>query len=121
MSDQSLQTRPRVESGGPAGTAAPFVSGTAPVAGAEGRRPAAESLADRGLPFAGIAGAAAGAIAGAVAGVAAGTAFPELCGALGTMLGSGIAAVGWCGVAGLCERRANREREHLPVAPTGGW
>jgi len=55
-----------------------------------------ESLADRVLAFAAMAGAVGGAIGGAALGMEAGTAFPLVCGTLGTMLGSGLAAGGWC-------------------------
>ena len=55
-----------------------------------------ESLADRGLSLAAMSGAVGGALAGAVLGAEVGSAFPVLCGALGTMLGSGLAAGAWC-------------------------
>lgn len=55
-----------------------------------------ESFADRGLALVAMAGAVGGAITGAVLGTEAGVAFPVLCGALGTMLGSLTAAGGWC-------------------------
>jgi hypothetical protein len=55
-----------------------------------------ESLADQVLSFVAMAGAVGGAIAGAILGAEVGSAFPVLCGALGTMLGSGLAAGAWC-------------------------
>jgi hypothetical protein len=55
-----------------------------------------ESGADRVLTFAAMAGAVGGAVGGAALGAAAGTAFPIAWGTLGTMLGSGSAAAGWC-------------------------
>ena len=55
-----------------------------------------ESLAERGVAPAGMCGAVAGAVAGATLGAAAGTAFLTVCGMAGTMLGSGLTAVGWC-------------------------
>lgn len=55
-----------------------------------------EPLADQVMPFVAMAGAVSGAIAGAVLGAEADSAFPVLCGALGTMLGSGLAAGAWC-------------------------
>ena len=58
-----------------------------------------ESLADRGLAPAGMGGGVAGAVAGAALGAAAGGFFPALCGMLGTVLGSGLAAFGWCLIA----------------------
>ena len=55
-----------------------------------------ESLEDRVFTFAAMAGAVGGAIGGTVLGAAVGTAYPIACGALGTMLGSGVTAGGWC-------------------------
>jgi hypothetical protein len=55
-----------------------------------------ESLADRGLPLVAMVGAVGGAIGGAALGAEIGTAFPLAFGTLGTMLGSGAAAGGWC-------------------------
>ncbi len=59
-----------------------------------------ESFADRGLALVAMAGAVGGAVTGAVLGTEAGAAFPVLCGALGTVLGSLTAAGGWCLFAG---------------------
>jgi hypothetical protein len=54
-----------------------------------------ESLADWGLALTVMPGAVVGALVGAVLGSGAGTAVPLVCGTLGTMLGSGLAAGVW--------------------------
>lgn len=61
-----------------------------------------ETLTDRLMAFTAMGGAVVGALAGTVLGTEAGGAFPAVCGALGTMLGSGLAAGAWCAVADLC-------------------
>jgi hypothetical protein len=97
------------------------------VAGAEtGARPAST---DRILSLAAMGGAASGAVAGAALGAAGGSAFPELCGTLGAMLGSGLLAGGWCLFVGLWAglsvrnevRRAFRPTERHPAPPTPAW
>jgi hypothetical protein len=55
-----------------------------------------EPLVDRVLSIVAMVGGAGGATAGVVLGAEADTAFPVACGTLGTMLGSGLAAGGWC-------------------------
>ena len=60
--------------------------------GATGREP----FSDQVLSLAAMGGAVAGAFAGTVLGAEAGTTFPVACGTLGTMLGSGLTATGWC-------------------------
>jgi hypothetical protein len=71
-----------------------------------------ESLADRVLPFAAMLGAVGGAIGGTVLGFGVGTAFPIMCGALGTMLGSGLIGGGWCLLARACTSRSARSEAH---------
>lgn len=74
---------------------------TAAVAEVDAETCPGESLAERGLAPAGMGGALVGAVAGAALGAAAGSAFPVVCGMLGTMFGSGLAAVAWCRLARL--------------------
>ncbi len=52
--------------------------------------------------------AAAGAVVGAVVGTEVGVGFPELYGSLGTILGSGLAAVAWGAIAALRSVRGER-------------
>ena len=75
-----------------------------------------ESLADRGLTVVAVAGAVGGAIGGAVLGADIGTAFPLACGTLGTMLGSGSAAGGWCLLTRAWARVVTPSRVHHPIA-----
>jgi hypothetical protein len=88
-----------------------------------------EPLADRVLSLAAMGGAVCGAVAGAALGAEIGTAFPIMCGALGTMLGSGLTAGGWCLLVGLwtglsagkhVRHRFDPVAEPQPVAPAAG-
>lgn len=55
-----------------------------------------ESFADHALSLVAMTGAVGGALAGAALGADVGGAFPVLCGGVGTILGSGLAAGAWC-------------------------
>jgi hypothetical protein len=85
----------------------------------EGTRECDESLADRVLSLVAMVGAVSGAVGGTVLGVEADIAFPVACGTLGTMLGGGLAAGGWCLLDRLWTRQADssadqREQNHTP-------
>jgi hypothetical protein len=79
--------------------------------------PARETFADRVLTFAAMAGAVGGAIGGAVLGAEVGTAFPAVCGTLGTMIGSGATAGGWCLLAHLRAGPFTKRAVHHASAP----
>jgi hypothetical protein len=68
-----------------------------------------ESLVDSLLTIVAMVGAVGGAILGAALGAAVGTAFPLAWGTLGTMLGSGLAAGGWCLLAHFWARGSTQE------------
>lgn len=59
----------------------------------------AESLVERGVVPAGIAGAIGGALGAVALGATTGTAYPEACGAAGVMFGSAGAALVWWALA----------------------
>jgi hypothetical protein len=63
-----------------------------------------ESLAERVLSLVAVGGAVGGAIAGTALGAEADGAFPAVYGALGTMLGSGVATGTWCLITDLWNR-----------------
>ncbi|MBN9123100.1 MAG: hypothetical protein J0I06_28830 [Planctomycetes bacterium] len=88
-----------------------------------------ESFADRVLSLVAMGGAVGGAVAGAALGSQIGSAFPVVCGGLGTMLGSGLIAGGWCLLVGLWTGRSDgngspheidRTADRQPVAAAHG-
>jgi hypothetical protein len=90
-----------------------------------------ESFGNWGLSLAAMSGAVAGAVGGMALGAEFGTAIPLVWGTLGTMLGSGLLAGGWCLLASLWPvRRAHAEVQHerdqateptaISPAPTAG-
>lgn len=72
--------------------------------GVTGTPATSESLADRGLPFAGMGGAVGGGFAAFALGADFGAAYPVVVGTLGTMLGSVFLACGWCAAAASAAR-----------------
>lgn len=74
-----------------------------------------ESFADRMLALVAMAGAVIGGIGGTVLGADLGTAFPLAFGTLGTMIGSGAAAGGWCLLARAWEKLFTTNADHHPL------
>ena len=78
-----------------------------------------ESFGEVGLTVAAVGGSMVGAVAGAWLGAEFGSAFPLLCGTLGTMLGSGLAAGAWYLLARLLSRLFAKATTHQDNAHAG--
>jgi hypothetical protein len=79
-----------------------------------------ESFGDVGLSFTAMSGAVAGAIGGAMLGAEIGSVFPVVCGALGTMLGSGLWNVAPAHAEGHPECEHAAEVSDITPMPTRG-